>query len=295
MIIETTDLTKTYGDKTILDKVNVHVQQGQIYGFVGKNGAGKTTFMKMICGLIQPTSGSFKLLDNDNVYEARRQIGCLIEAPSLYKDMTAKQNLIYYSKMKGVEGLIAPEELLEKVGLRDVEKKKAGSFSLGMKQRLSIAIAMVNDPKLLVLDEPINGLDPTGIKEVRETLMGLRDDGKTIFISSHIMGELERVATDYGIIAGGHLVEEFSAQELQNKVSQCAHVQTDDDVRAMQALKEHFHIEKIEKHNQSGFVFYELLDQTAQINRFLNEEGFMVSRIEVSGTDAEEYFLSKMN
>lgn len=219
-MIQTNGISKRYGKSTVLDNVSMHVPKGSIYGFVGKNGAGKTTLMRIISALNSPTSGSYSLNGIDfkskDIKGVRRKIGAVVETPSIYLDMTAKQNLRLQYKMHGIkpDGL---QDLLNLVGLPDTGKKKAKNFSLGMRQRLSIAFSLISDPELLILDEPINGLDPEGIKDVRELLYKLNTErGITILISSHILDELSKLATHYGFIDGGRMIKEMSAEELEN-------------------------------------------------------------------------------
>lgn len=221
-IVSTENLTKTYKKVNAADSVNLHINKGDIYGFIGRNGAGKTTTLKMLCGLANPTSGTFSLFGKS--YEevlatnAFSKIGCLVEEPGLYGSMTAFDNVYLKCLSAGISDKEYARELLRLVDLADTGKKKAKSFSLGMKQRLGIAIALVGDPELLILDEPTNGLDPQGIMEIRETIQKLNQEkGITFIISSHILEELSKIATRYGIIDKGHLLEELSAEELKNK------------------------------------------------------------------------------
>ena len=208
LVLETKMLTKKYRKQIAVNKVNMNIKKGDIYGLIGKNGAGKTTIMKMICGLIHSTEGDIKLFGSNDLNKGRNRMGCIIEQPALYGDMTAKENLKYYTKLLGITDYSNIDKLLDLVGLKNVDKKKCKNFSLGMKQRLSIAISLLNNPDFLILDEPINGLDPSGIKEIRELILKLNNESKiTILISSHILGELNKIATKYGIIKNGTLLE----------------------------------------------------------------------------------------
>lgn len=218
-VLRTFGLTKLYKGITVVDAVSMHIRRGDIYGFVGRNGAGKTTVMRLICGLIRKSGGDCELFGKPDggsaILAARRRTGAIIEAPSVYPEMTAEQNLAEQCLTLGVgrEGISA---LLEYVGLSGVGKKKAKNFSLGMRQRLGIAMALAGSPDFLILDEPVNGLDPQGIAEIRELLLRLnRDRGITILISSHILGELSKLATCYGFIEKGRLLKEISAAELE--------------------------------------------------------------------------------
>ena len=218
-VLQTNGLKKSYGKFKALDGLDMHVPKGAIYGFVGRNGAGKTTLIRLICGLQQPVSGGFTLYgvknDSKDIVGSRRRMGAIVETPAVYMDMTAEENLRQQYIILGLPSFDGIPELLKLVGLENTGKKKVKGFSLGMKQRLGIAIALAGDPDFLVLDEPINGLDPQGIIEIREMLLKLnRERQITILISSHILDELSRLATHYGIIDNGRMVKELSAEEL---------------------------------------------------------------------------------
>lgn len=219
-IFKTDNICKHYRKFNALNGVTMSVPKGSIYGFVGRNGAGKTTLIRLICGLQDPTSGSFELYgakNNDKaIYDARRRMGAIVETPSIYPDLTAEDNLKQQYIVLGMPDYSGIPELLELVGLSNTGKKKAKNFSLGMRQRLGIAVAMCSSPDFLVLDEPINGLDPQGIIEVRELILKLnREKNMTVLISSHILDELSKLATHYGFIDGGKIVREMSAEELE--------------------------------------------------------------------------------
>lgn len=222
-LIETKDLCKKYGDKLVIDHVNMRVPEKAIYGFVGENGSGKTTIMRLVSGLANPTSGEYSLFGinfkDRKIYQARKQVSAIVETVSLVPSLTAKQNMIYQELYEGIK--LSEEEreaLLKKVNLADVENKKVKNYSLGMRQRLGIALALMSKPKLMFLDEPMNGLDPEGIAELRDLLIELNQkDGITVLISSHILSELEKIASCYGFISKGKLIEEISAEELQKR------------------------------------------------------------------------------
>lgn len=220
-IVKSQKLNKRYGETMALKNVDIAIKRGSIYGLVGNNGARKTTFLKIISGLTSADSGTFSLLgaDNEAGYRSvRKRTGAIIENPGFYPKMTAKQNLEYYRIQRGIPGKETVEELLHLVGLEHAAKKKFASLSLGMKQRLGIALALMGEPELLILDEPINGLDPMGIIEIRKLLLKLNQEKNvTILISSHILTELENVATDYGFLNKGELVEEVAAEKLKEK------------------------------------------------------------------------------
>lgn len=219
-ILQTKHLTKRYGHRAVVDQVSMTIREGDIYGFIGKNGAGKTTFIRMAAGLAAPSSGSIRLFDSSDLQKGRANVGTVIESPAFYPGMTALENLITFAKLHGIHDKKYLLKLLDLVGLSNVGKKKSKHFSLGMKQRLAIAIALIGDPKLLILDEPTNGLDPEGMKEVRELILKLNQEHLiTVLVSSHILGELSKFATKYGIIHHGKLIEEFTEEDLWRRCS----------------------------------------------------------------------------
>ena len=230
-VLETNALCKRYRDFTALNGLDMHIPKGSIYGFVGRNGAGKTTLIRLICGLQEPTDGSFTLYGTKNtdakIGRSRRRMGAVVEAPSIYMDMTAEENIRQQYLVLGLPSMDGAQELLHLVGLDGTGKKKAKNFSLGMRQRLGIAVALAGRPDFLVLDEPVNGLDPQGIIEMRELILKLnREHGITVLISSHILDELSRLATHYGFIDGGQMVKEMSAEELEMRCRKCTRVET---------------------------------------------------------------------
>lgn len=232
-ILETRSLSKHYGRFKALDGMNMHVPKGAIYGLVGKNGAGKTTLIRLICGLQEPSSGSFTLYGTENrdkaIVKARRRMGAVVETPSLYPDMTAEDNLKMQYRVLGLPSFEGIGELLSLVGLENTGRKKARHFSLGMKQRLGIAVALAGDPDFLVLDEPVNGLDPQGIIEIRELILKLnRERQISVLISSHILDELSRLATHYGFMDSGRMVKEISAEELDAVCRKCVRLVVSD-------------------------------------------------------------------
>lgn len=225
-VLTTQNLSKSYSKFQALDHFTMHVPKGAIYGFVGRNGAGKTTLIRLVCGLQSPTAGSYSIYGIDykdkRIFKSRRRMGAVVETPAIYMDMTAAENLKQQYLLLGMPSYEGIDDLLALVGLENTGKKKARNFSLGMKQRLGIAIALAGDPDFLVLDEPINGLDPQGIIEIRELILKLnRERGITVLISSHILDELARLATHYGFIDKGRMVREMSAAELENACRKC--------------------------------------------------------------------------
>lgn len=232
-VLETNGLSKRYRAFTALNGLNMHILKGSIYGFVGRNGAGKTTLIRLICGLQEPTSGSFILYGAKNtdtkIERARRRMGAVVESPAVYPDMTAEENLRQQYLVLGMPSADGIAELLHLVGLDGTGKKKVKNFSLGMRQRLGIAVALAGNPDFLVLDEPVNGLDPQGIIEMRELILKLnREHGITVLISSHILDELSRLATHYGFIDGGRMVKEMSAEELEKRCRKCLRAEVSD-------------------------------------------------------------------
>lgn len=235
-------LSKRYRHFTALSGVNMRVPKGAIYGLVGKNGAGKTTLIRLICGLQQPTGGSYTLYGVRNngrrpIARMRRRMGAVVETPSIYMDMSARDNIRQQYLALGMPNEDGIDELLELVGLQHTGKKRARNFSLGMRQRLGIAVALAGDPDFLVLDEPVNGLDPQGIIEIRELILRLnREHGITVLISSHILDELSRLATHYGFIDGGRMVKEISAAELEGACRKCVRVEVSDTAALARVL-----------------------------------------------------------
>ena len=232
-VLRTNALCKKYKDFKALNGLSMNIPKGAIYGFVGKNGAGKTTLIRLICGLQKPTSGDYTLYGRKNtdqeIVRSRRRMGAVVETPSVYLDMTAEDNLKQQYQILGLPSFEGLGDILKLVGLEDTGKKHAKNFSLGMRQRLGIAIALVGDPDFLVLDEPVNGLDPQGIIEMRELILKLnREQEMTVLISSHILDELSRLATHYGFIDGGRIVKEISAEELEAACRKCVRMEVSD-------------------------------------------------------------------
>ena len=293
LLLQTRNLTKQYGRHRAVDDVNMHIKKGAIYGFIGRNGAGKTTCLKMISGLSTPSYGEIEMFGykGKDLQKVRSRVGCLIEAPGLYGNMSAYDNLNIKCKLTGIKKKGYIEELLKTVGLDTVGEKKTKHYSLGMKQRLGIALALVGEPDLLILDEPINGLDPQGIVEVRETIQKLaKERGMTICISSHILEELSKLATDYGIIHNGCLVQELTIEELMKKCSERIELTLDNPKQAIPVLddmgfnsyqvidKEHIHI-------------FERLGESASLNMELAKAGIPVKGISITSEELENYFL----
>ena len=293
-LLATHGLTKQFGHHKAVDHVDLHVKKGSIYGFIGRNGAGKTTFLKMISGLSQPTSGEIEMFGykNAQLKNVRSRISCLIESPGLYGNMSAYDNLAVKCRLFGINDKRYIENILKTVGLSNVGKKKTKHFSLGMKQRLGIGLALIGEPDLLVLDEPINGLDPQGIAEVRDTIQRLQKErNMTICISSHILEELSKIATDYGIIHNGSLLQELTREELMRRCSERMELTLADPKLAIPVLdamgftnyqvtdKEHIHI-------------FERLNESAALNMELAKAGIPVKGISITSEELETYFLN---
>ena len=294
-ILETQGLTKVYGTKEAAKDVDLHIREGQIYGLIGRNGAGKTTIMRMISGLSTPTSGSYSLFGKTGYAMGRalRNVGVLIESPGLYPRLSARENLKIKCIGSGVRARGYVEELLKTVGLENTDMKKpAGSYSLGMRQRLGIGLALVGDPKILILDEPINGLDPQGIAEIRQTLLKLRDEkGITIMISSHILDELSKVADCFGIIHEGRLLDEFSSEELHRRCGQYVLIRTDDPEAAARALGG-LGIGGVTTETDGTLRVSGHLDETADMARALVGAGVALKEMRLQSLSLEDYYLN---
>lgn len=293
--ITVTNLSKSFQRKFAVKDLNMHVPEGAIYGMIGENGAGKSTTQKMICGLLRPTSGEIRLFGRPaNDADIRAGMGVLIENPGVYLGQTARENLLMQALNIGVQNpKKAVDEALEVVGLGNTGRKKVKEFSLGMKQRLGIATAFLGNPSILVLDEPINGLDPEGIREVRQTLLRLNQEYHlTILISSHILGELSKVATHYGIIRNGSMVKEVSAEQLSKECSDYMCVKTAQPERALRYLEQHIAMDGGEIVDGEIHLFH--VKDGAIVNQCLFQNGEIASEISFHRLDLEEYFVSLM-
>lgn len=295
-ILQTDNLSKVYGAKTVLNRVSIHVPQKSIYGLVGKNGAGKTTLMRIICGLTQQSQGSYTLLGKTNDDTVRSNMEMLIEKPGIHEHMTALENLRYFSLLFGIHQQ-DHQKILEMVGLQNVGKKKAGQFSLGMKQRLGIAISLLGNPDFLILDEPINGLDPEGVYEIRKMLETLnREHGTTIMIASHILSELHKLATDYAIIDGGHLIDEFSKDTLENACSSGIQVTVEPAYlqNAKTLIASRYPNVRCEVLSDHSLRLHEKINP-ADLNQFLVENKVRVSGLRANDEDIERFFVEKLS
>ncbi len=286
-------LSKHYRHFKALEGLSIHVPKGSVYGLVGRNGAGKTTLIRLICGLQSPTSGEYILYGKRNtekgITEARRRMGAVVETPSIYSDMTAEENIRQQYQILGIPSFDGIRELLELVGLEDVGKKKAKNFSLGMRQRLGIAVALAGDPDFLILDEPANGLDPEGIIEMRELILRLnRERQITVLISSHILDELSRLATHYGFLDQGRMVKELSAQELESACQKCVRLRISDTKALSQALERVGLEYKIRSHEEAD-VYGEV--NLSQLILDLAKEDCQVFGIQEHNESLESYFM----
>lgn len=295
IMLKTTTLTKKFKEQAAVNQVSLTVNRGEIYGFIGRNGAGKTTFLKMVSGLTFPTAGKIELFGEDcgrkpNLFN---RIGVLIEAPGLYGGMTAFENLKAKCIAYGISDDNYINSLLGFVGLSDTGKKKAKNFSLGMKQRLGIAMALIGDPDLLVLDEPINGLDPQGIVEVRDTILKLnKEKNITIIISSHILEELSKIASNYGIIQEGRLIQELTKEQLLDRCSERIEIKTAQTKEACTILEEELRIQDYKVVDSNTIYIQERLNETGLINMTLAAKGIQVNSINTTSDDLETYFLN---
>ena len=295
-LITTNELCKIYGGKLAVDHVNMHIPESSIYGFVGENGSGKTTIMRLLTGLAEPTSGSFTLFGVNNkdrkIYEVRNKVSAIVETTSLIPSMTARDNMVYQELYLGIKQTEAERmDLLAKVHLGDVGEKKVKNFSLGMKQRLGIALALMNHPKLMLLDEPMNGLDPEGIAELRELLIDLNQkEGITVLISSHILSELEKIASCYGFISHGKILEEVTAEELQDKCRKSVNIKVS-DVAASEAVLAKLNIKDYKAYPSGDVRIFE----NVAINDLvlaLSNAGITVLGINSQEESVEDYYLS---
>ncbi len=294
-IIKTTGLTKQYGTHKAVDSLNLNVNKGQIYGFLGQNGAGKTTTIRMLLGLIRPTSGRMELFGeriDTGPGQLLKRIGSMIEFSGFYENLTARENLQIHARLLGIHKPEALQEALEIVSLHQETKKLVGSYSLGMKQRLGIARAIMHHPELLILDEPTNGLDPVGIKEMRGLIRTLAKERQmTILISSHILPEVEQLADRIGIVHQGRLLEEISMDELRTRNRHYMEFQVSDDNKAVLLLEQRLGITDYVARGGGILRIYSHLGQQAQLNRLFVEQGIDVSRIDVKGERLEDYFV----
>lgn len=293
-LLSTQGLTKQYGRQKAVDHIDIHIKKGAIYGFIGRNGAGKTTTLKMISGLARPTDGEIIMFGyrGGGLKNIRSRVSCLIEAPGVYGNLSAYDNLKIKCKLFGIQEKSYIPEILEMVGLNHVGKKKVKHYSLGMKQRLGIGLTLVGDPDLLLLDEPINGLDPQGIMEVRDTILRLNEErNMTILVSSHILEELSKIATHYGIIHNGSLLQEMTKEELMKRCSERIEICLDEPKRAVPVLDE-MGFTNYQIVDKERIHIFERLEESAGLNMELAKAGILVREIRITSEELEDYFLN---
>ncbi|MBO4873215.1 MAG: ATP-binding cassette domain-containing protein [Lachnospiraceae bacterium] len=292
-VLQTYGLTKAFGSKLAVDHVDMTIEQGDIYGFIGKNGAGKTTLMRLVLSLALPTSGSYELFGAAPTAQSRRRIGSLVETPGFYKNCSAQENLTRFAGLYGTD-LSEVKDVLGLIGLEGTGSKKAGKFSLGMKQRLGIGIALLNHPDFIVLDEPVNGLDPAGILEMRNLIQSLnRERGITFLISSHLLDELSKIATRFGIINNGKLVEEIRSEDLRNRDGNRTRFVVNDPQAAREALLPAAGAENITVRDHALLVQGQTGD-VPRLNRLLVEAGIEVSSISHENSSLESFFMERI-
>lgn len=294
IILETNNITKKYKDFRALNHTNIHIEKGAIYGLIGKNGAGKTTLIRIICGLQEPTNGEYFIYgvcnNSNNITSVRKRMGAIIETPSIYGEMSAKDNLIEQYKLVGMPSFDGIDELLKLVGLENTLKKKAKDFSLGMKQRLGIAISLANNPDFLILDEPINGLDPQGIIEIRELILKLNRERRiTILISSHYLDELSKIATHYGFLDSGSIIQEITSEELMKKMERKIELKVSN-------------LKDFVKYFEENKIPYEVMDSKTinvygkyNLSKFVNElskRNLMADEIHEQEESLENYYMN---
>ena len=294
IVLQTNNLTKKYKDFVALDNATITIHKGDIYGLIGRNGAGKTTLMKTITTLTNKTGGSFSLFGSEEeLTESKRRIGCLIESPAFFDNLTAYQNLKYYSIQKGIVDEKQIDKVLKTVDLYKEKNKKFKKFSLGMKQRLGIAFAILDNPDFIILDEPINGLDPIGIKEIRDTLKRLNEEEKiTILISSHILSELYLIANHFCFIDKGRIIKDVSKEELDLECSKCIVIRTKDVKKATVVLEKELSTTNYKVIDNTEIRLYDYLENSAKVNKTLLSNDIEIMGIYESGISLEDYFNS---
>lgn len=296
VVLKTNNLTKKYKDFVALDSASITINKGDIYGLIGRNGAGKTTLMKVITTLTNKTDGEFYLFDNkdSDLTETKRRIGCLVENPAFFENLTAYQNLKYYCLQKGIVDYNKQiNHVLELVKLSNSKNKKFKNFSLGMKQRLGIAFAMLDNPDFVILDEPINGLDPIGISELRDTLKMLNEESNiTMLISSHILSELYLIANKFCFIEKGKVIKELTKEELDSECSKAITIKTNDIKKVCIVLENDLNTTNYKVIDNHEIKLYDYLDNSVKVNKILAKNDIDVISIYESGISLEEYFKS---
>lgn len=298
-LLRTYNLIKTYQGREVVSNVNMSVKKGEIYGFLGSNGAGKTTIMRMITNLVKPTSGEIQLFNEkitDQSYEYLKRIGTIIESPIFYEKLTAKENLELHCEYMGYYDKKAIDTALDLVNLRGIDRKQVKDFSLGMKQRLGIARAIITKPELLILDEPINGLDPIGIKEMRDLfMMFCKEYGCTILLSSHILGEIEQIADTIGVINKGKLMEEVSMESIRESNKEYVELMTDNCNQAAFILSNNLSISNFKIVDNKAIRIYDTRISQGMISKELIENDVMIDSFTKKSNSLEDYFINLLN
>lgn len=295
-VIELKNISKKYGKATVVDNFSLNVEKGHICGLIGPNGAGKTTIMKMMAGLASPTSGEIGFFGkNDNLDLSRKRMAFMLEAPIIDKSMNARQNMEYVRYVKGVADKKKIDKMLDFVGLHDVGKKAAGKFSLGMTQRLGIAMALLTEPEIMVLDEPVNGLDPEGIVEIRLMLKKLSEEKNvTIIISSHILSELSELCTDFSIINHGKQIENLSRDELMAKCRSYYAIRTNDINRTAAVIEDKLGTKQYKVIHGDEIRLFDFLDNIEKVSKTITDNGLILTKFISEGESLEEFYLSKV-
>jgi ABC-2 type transport system ATP-binding protein len=292
-VLRTQNLTKSYGGKPAVDNVSIAIEKGDIFGLIGQNGAGKTTFMRMITSLTRPDSGGIELFgekNQANLNKARSRMGSVIEMPALSHHLTAVQNLEYYRIQRGVTDKNRVQQCLDIVGLTDTGRKKFRNFSLGMKQRLGLAVAILTRPDFLILDEPTNGLDPTGIIEMRDLIKRLSKEGITILVSSHLLTELAQMANKYAIIHHGRLIKSLTAEQLNEECRKALAITVDDVAKAATLLETALGIKDYKQVSANELRIYGYTDDPADVTFKLSQVGVRVASVKEVGDSLEDYY-----
>ena len=293
-VLRTKSIYKKYGKSLALDNINIEIKKGEIYGFIGQNGAGKTTLLRVVTGLTTPTKGTVELFGQSSekgLVKSIKRVGAVVESPALFPNMSAYENLELHRLQKGIPDKKCIDRTLKLVGLENTGRKKVVNFSLGMKQRLGIAIALLSDPEFLILDEPTNGLDPMGIVELRQLIKRLnREREMTVLISSHILSELHQLATRYGIIHKGRLLEEISASELNQKCRQYLRIKVDNPSKGATVLEAELNSTDFEIMPDGIIKLYSHLNDIQRVSLALTKNNLIIEHFSQAGDDLESYF-----
>lgn len=292
-IIKVTGLTKVYKDQKAVNKINLDIKKGEIYGLVGKNGAGKSTILKMLTGLTNKTEGTIELFGNETTwYKERHRMGSIIENPELIPTLSGRENLEYFRIQRGIVDKSVVSDALESVGLQSVGKKKFKNYSVGMKQRLALALTLMSNPEVLILDEPTSGIDPEGIVEIRKLLKSLSEDkGVTIIISSHILSEIANLVTRVGIIDRGEIIEELNLSDIYQRSSEFIMLDTSDNARALAIIEGNFEMKRIEVNGKNQIIIYDNFEAMEDVIKKLVMENIGIREIRREHKSLEDYFL----